>query len=335
MPSASGEARPRRGPSRLASERFSRPASRYGATRFFSFNAGYPVTQWILASDGAPFRDRDAARIKRDLLVRDLGEGVHLEVVDHPSGGFAVSLDPPGSIEIAPGETLSPRAALLRTLEHGDASVAVSPRGAGARASTDLEPARASPTAIPAADPPATGAYPENLRLSPAARAFLGLHLQALLGVVLLFRPHGVFVLTGLGLPQHPTLGALLLTAIAGCGVLLAVLALSRFVWAFTANTYLVDRDGVEQVQWYFERGRLRRRAPRVNFAHLRSVDVDQSVLQMMLDVGSVKLAAGATDSYEVVLRHVSHPRALQREFQRRLHEVSGALRPAPAPRDL
>lgn len=293
------------------------------------------MTQWILASDGAPFRDRDAARIKRDLLVRDLGAGVHLEVVDHPSGGFAVTLDSPVVVEISPGETLSPRAALLRSLAQAEDSVAVSPRAAGPRASPELEPARASPTANPTTDAPVMGAYPETFRLSPAARAFLGLHLQALLGVVLLFQPHGVFVLTGLGLPQNATLGALLLTAIAGCGALLAVLALSQFVWAFTANTYLVDRDGVEQVQWYFERGRLRRRAPRVNFAHLRSVDVDQSVLQMMLDVGSVKLAAGATDSYEVELRHVTHPRALQREFQRRLHEVSGTARPAPAPHDL
>ncbi len=88
-------------------------------------------------------------------------------------------------------------------------------------------------------------------------------------------------------------------------------------------------------MQWYFDKGRLRRRAPRVNFAHLRSADVDQSVLQMMLNVGSVKLAAGATDNYEVVLRFVARPRDLQREFQRRLHHASGPTRPTGSSSDL
>lgn len=286
------------------------------------------MTQWILASNGHPFRDRDAARIKRDLLLTELGDAVQLEVLPHPTGGFAVSVRRPASHpadlnpEADPQEraetTASPRDALVQSLERrvGGASAV---RAAIALAHGMTAHSPSSSVSIPSSD-----VYPEAFRLSPAVRAFLGLHVQALIGALLLFQPHLVFSVTRLGSPSNATVGAILLALIAVCGALLAMIAVSRFLWTYTANTYVVDRDGVEQVQWYFERARLRRRAPRVNFAHLRSADVDQSVLQMLLNVGSVKLAAGGTDSYEVVLRHVASPRALQREFQRRLQRSNG-----------
>lgn len=292
------------------------------------------MPQWILASDGQPFRDRDAALIKRDLLVRELGAAVELQVVPHPSGGFAISVDR-AQIALAAHESLeaaaarhtssdphgydSPRETLLRSFGRADATAAPRTQGESPARSVARERSRTL-TKRNDSLAGASDSYPESFRLSPTARAFLGLHVQALLGGVLLFQPHLVFIVTGLGMPAHPTVGAIMLGGIAVCGALLAFLGLSRFLWTYTANTYVIDRNGVEQVQWYFEKGRLRRRAPRVNFAHLRSVDVDQSVLQMVLNVGSLKLASGATDNYEVVLHHISAPRALQREFQHRLH---------------
>lgn len=305
------------------------------------------MTQWILASDGHPFRDRDAAQIKRDLLVSELGAAVQLHVVSHPDGGFAVSVDQPQRLRFAGRESpipvratepslegeLSPRETLLRTLERTEPQ---------ARSHFDVP----EPTSRATADSPNSTLYAvasstesehyaESFRLSPAPRAFLGLHLQALLGAVLLFQPHLVFVVTGLGVPNNATAAALILAGIAICSALLAMLSLTRFLWTYTANTYVVDRNGVEQIQWYFDKGRLRRRAPRVNFAHLRSVDVDQSILHMLLNVGSLKVAAGGTDSYEVVLRHISAPRALQREFQRRLQHASDLTRGPRASQDL
>lgn len=303
--------------------------------------------QWILASDGHPFRDRDAAQIKRDLLVSELGAAAQLQVLPHPSGGYAVRVDraqiadarSPESEPPAPARDLeqpsdlyqSPRQTLLRTLERAAPELPVPERIPARR------PKALGSNTTAAAEAGATGSehYPESFRLSPAARAFLGLHLQALLGGVLLFQPHLVFVVTGLGVLRNATAGAVVLAGIAACGALLAILSLSRFLWTYTANTYVVDRNGVEQVQWYFEKARLRRRAPRVNFAHLRSADVDQSVLQMLLNVGSLKLAAGATDNYEVVLRHITAPRALQKEFQRRLHAAGELTRQPRSENDL
>jgi hypothetical protein len=305
------------------------------------------VTQWILASDGHPFRDRDAAQIKRDLLVRELGAAVQLHVVPHPEGGFAVSVEQPQRARVVGRESVaslgiaepslagevSPRETLLRTLERTEPDTPSFSRLKGplsrAPADSPNNTANSAPSSMESEH------YAESFRLSPATRAFLSWHLQALLGAVLLFQPHLVFVVTRLGVPNNATAAALILAGIALCGALLAMLSLTRFLWTYTANTYVVDRNGVEQIQWYFEKGRLRRRAPRVNFAHLRSADVDQSILQMLLNVGSLKLAAGATDNYEVVLRHISAPRALQREFQRRLHQASDLTRRPRAGQDL
>ncbi|MBL8271965.1 hypothetical protein [Steroidobacter sp.] len=290
---------------------------------------GAPVRQWILASDGQPFRSRATAQIKCDLLASELGTEVALKVTEHPSGGFAVQV---GSIVPTPEPgpiATSPRDALLSELDRKPSARSSPPDGLPAM--TTHHAGGAGPTAASRTPAPS---YPEAFRLSPAVRAFIGLHLQAVLGALLLLQPHRVFTVTGLSIPTG-TGGAVMLGLTALCGALLALTAVSRFLWAYTANTYLVDARGVEQVQWYFDKGKLRRRAPRVNFAHLRSADVDQTVLQMLLNVGSVKLAAGAIDSYEVVLQHVSSPRALKREFQRRLQHVNATTRAEPRISDL
>lgn len=283
--------------------------------------------RWILASDERPFRDWDAADIKRDLLQSELGPSVQLDVINHPGGGFAVSVMPCATASEVDRTLEAPREALERSLGRTRTQSA-SPGSDSSEDVSEIAPAELTEGAPHAH-------YPESFQLSPAPRAFIGLHLQALLGSALVLQPHWVWIVTGLGAPKNPTLDALMLVGIALAGAVLALHAVSRFLWAHTANTYLVDRTGVEQREWYFERGRLRRRAPRIQFAHLRTVDVDQSVLQMLLNVGTVKLAAGATDTYEVVLKLVRAPRALQREFQRRLQEAGVPHQTARAQADL
>lgn len=279
------------------------------------------MAQWVLASDGRPFRDRDAASVKRDLLSQDLGSAVQLEVVQHPAGGFAVACSRPGDAHTQ--NSLAPLD-VLPTWMQADLLSGSSEPIPNAIGRTGPQVRQRSAEESPAHDiSKSARSYPDVFRLSPAARAFLGQHVLALVGAYFLFRPHDFLLLVRVGVPANPQLAALGLGAVMLGAALLMMVSLSRFLWAYTANTYVIDGSGVEQVQWYFERGRLRRRAPRVNFAHLRTADVDQSVLQMLLDVGTLRLASGATDTYELDLRHVSAPRRLQAEFQRRLREAT------------
>lgn len=172
-----------------------------------------------------------------------------------------------------------------------------------------------------------SGSYPDAFTLHPALRAFLGQHILASLGALLILQPHWLYSLTGWPFPSNPQIGALILGAIALSGAALALVSVTRVLWAVVANSYVIDSTGVEQVQWYFSGLRLRRRCPRVHFSHLRAVDVEQSVLQMLLGVGTVRLASGGTDRYEIDMRHISRPRALRAEFQRRV-SLSAQARP-------
>ena len=297
------------------------------------------MTQWILAINGQPFVDRDAADLKRDLLAAELGNSAHLEVLPHPDGGYVVAAQSLTATERAGPADRAPVIELERARSRVRSSFSESPReqlehliqrdvvgdpatltARTRRSQTEQTRESATPSEQPLQ---ISRAYPESFRLSPSPRAFIGQHLQALIGALLLLQPHLAFRLVGMTMPQNRTSAAAALGAIGVVGLMLLLLSVLRFLWAYTANTYVVDANGIEQIQWYFERGRLRRRAPRISFTHLRTVEVDQSVLQMLLNVGSVKLAAGATDSYEVVLRQVSAPRALREEFQNRLRLLS------------
>jgi hypothetical protein len=251
--------------------------------------------QYILATDGQPFRDRDAAAIKRELLSAQLGASAALDVVDHPHGGYAVRFSSANAITSVP---------------------VLAARRAEAKPKSQAQPAAA----------PSEGDYPETFILHPAPRAFVGQHIQALVGLFLIMQPHRAYQLTTLGFPDNPKLGALLLGTIALAGTLLALMSVTRFLWAFAANTYRIDRDGIEQTQWYFHGWRLRRRTPRVNFSHLRAADVEQTVMQMLLGVGTLRLASGGTDYYEIELRNVRAPRVLQAEVQRRVHQFTASL---------
>lgn len=256
--------------------------------------------QYILSVSGRPFSDRDAARIKRDRLADELGAEALLDVVPHPQGGFAVrylSTAVSDTQRMIPGLTVSKHDAQRAGVV--TESVADSESATDAVSETNSE-------------------YPECFVLNPAPRAFLVQHVLALVGLGLIVMPQQLFLLIGLNLPRSETLATVILLMVVVAGAMLLLLSFTRFFWTYAANTYRVDREGVEQTCWYFERGRMRRRTPRVNFSHLRTVDVNQTAFQMLLGVGTVKIAAGGTDTYEIELHYVAWPRRLQAEFQRR-----------------
>jgi hypothetical protein len=80
----------------------------------------------------------------------------------------------------------------------------------------------------------------------------------------------------------------------------------------------------VQQVEWVIVRGRPMRRSPRIAYEQLRAAEVDQGFFQLLLNIGTVRVTAGATigGASELVLYHVSRPRSLQAELLRRSREV-------------
>lgn len=263
------------------------------------------MTPWILANNGRPFTDAQAAQVKRELLRAELGGSIILEVRPHPDGGYAICC--PSLLDSGD----SPSA--IRHLLPRSGSPALS-------AATAVSSSNAAPLARRLGWPHRP--YPDQFRLSPATRAFSGYYLLVLVGLVLLFEPHLLFVLFNVRFPVNQTLASIALGAIMIGGTVIVLLSLGRLLWACSRSTYVVDRAGVQQIEWTLSWSGLLRRVPRIRFEHLRTVEVDQSLSELLLNVGTIRLTAGASSAGEVILHQVPAPRRLQAELQRRMQQA-------------
>lgn len=278
------------------------------------------MSPWILARNGRPFLDAQAAHIKCELLRAELGASIVLEVRDHPEGGYgiccpsllgvdlhegSVPFTTPSAPAVQPGPArpFSPR----ETPSPVRPAPALS-QGAKARPAPHIEKTRI--------------AYPDEFRLSPAARGFLGDYFLILLGLVLVFEPHVVFVTLGRGSPTAPLFVYATLSTIMVGGAATALICLSHIFWACIDHTYVIDRIGLQQIEWQFSRSGLLRRVPRIRFEHLRSVEINQRISEVLLNVGTVRVTAGASSGAELALKQVPAPRRLQAELQQRMQRA-------------
>lgn len=259
--------------------------------------------QWILAQGNRPFTDPDAAACKAELLGREVGE--RFEVVTHPQGGYAVQLAQHGAGRAAVKQK-APRVGRVNASAAGEGGLREPP----SRVAGPSEPVATSPMA-----PAETPAAPAHLRIRPAPRAFLLMHVMALLGVVLTLFPQTVLMIlpTALSADLDTGLVAGLLGVTMLGGLSMALYYFGKFLWIYAANRYAVTADAVEMAY-----GIIARKTARVSIAHIRTIDVEQSLLQRLLRVGTVKLATAGTQEFDLILRHVATPVALQLEIQRR-----------------
>jgi membrane protein YdbS with pleckstrin-like domain len=255
------------------------------------------VVRRILAADGRAFTDREAAAYKAAVLSREVG--VAFAVIEHPDGGYAVA--PVAEPELG-GDAVS--------LPLNNGSIA-------AAHPLSAPPQRPRPDQ---GDP--TDTAPPVLRLSPAPRAFLGYHALTALGAVLMVQPQRVLALLlgDLGRTSDPQVNATLVLILMLGGLGLALYALGAFAWGYASHRYTVTADTVSA-----ERGIIARTRARVAIAHIRTVDVHQSVLERLLDVGHVSLATAGTGGYDLILWRVARPLALQETLQRRARRVRTA----------
>lgn len=294
---------------------------------------------YILAASGRPFQDWDAAEMKRQIVANELDDD-GFEVVSHPNGGFAVSRrdDPPAveanddsnsaastyEVPEGPGDELArelaadankpeeppPIGGVMPTINTDD-------RRNGQR-SFD-EPQQPDTASTQDANEPVllkdySKGFPPHFVLNVAPRAFVHLHLLTALGSILLLFPHLLFApFGGFNGFENPELGASVLGMIKLGGLILAIGALSKFLYTYVFFRYEITPKYVEAVYGFISRD-----APKTYYAHIRSANVVQAWWERFLIVGSVKLGTGATDQHEVVLKHVSDPKRLEKELQRR-----------------
>jgi hypothetical protein len=262
--------------------------------------------RWILLNNGRPFADRQDAVQKGNRVSVQLGPTVTVEVIWHP-GGYALLCSRPGE-------------------EEPLASVPLD----GERAQAGHEwpgPARAS------ASP-----YPERMDVRASPRAFLGTQLLVLLGVYFTLWPFDLPALLHIALPNHPLLREMVRAWVVGGAAVCALVGTGRILIAWAFTRYRIDAAGIEETEWYFDRGRLRPCVRRVSFVALRTVELKQTLGELLLSVGTLCVTADCRfepppqeggplslprHTEEIKLRQVRSPRALQAELQRRARLAS------------
>lgn len=270
----------------------------------------------ILAANGRPFSDLDAARIKARTLTDELGETYDVFPVE---GGYTIRRN---------AEPASPSTEPVRPATAGEGEADENPFTIPSTGVVDLVSARRIPQGRPQTNatqnekpvrPHDTadanfGGLP-TIELRPAWRSFWKYHIPAVIGFLVAMFPTA-FLLAVLRVdPSHVLFmaehGILPLVRLAG--LMAGLVGLNYSVYGRFANQYTVKPELLES-----SRGIFARKAVRVEFAHIRSIDLTQGLIDRLLNIGTVEVSTAATADAEVIFEGVPDPVALKDEISRR-----------------
>ena len=294
--------------------------------------------QWVLAADGEPFTDRDAASLKRDLLAPELGSAFKVEVAPHPHGGFVVDCSP---VSAEAGTSPPPDSATVVRFTGARAEVPY-PVGlapvSGSSALTRLDVARPATTTSPPAtvapplnstfqppeasvvrptvygEPLPTVAVPATVteQFRPSLQAFLGQFLFCALGFYAAIMPLELLARVHLRLPEDPLIAAVLLGWLTLAGAFIALLSAGRVIWGHWGRRYTIDDNGLTQYVWRFVVAGPPIECTRLDFAQIGSVTLTRNLLQWLLDIGDLRVTAASTPDWHLTLNDVRYPLRLR-----------------------
>lgn len=285
----------------------------------------------VLNAKGRPFTDPDAARQKAISLTEELGESY---VVINIEGGFAVA--PKASAQDRsfmnePTTVHEARAEQNDSEMFTDTMVMIPPRTISERVPmpksqlAQAHEARKSATKnseASAAQPNTAAVKPQaadlgEIQLRPSWRYFWKKHVLAVLGFLLTLNP--IFTIRFLSLFQldEQTLQNNFFTGlmplIRFMGMATTLMAIGYALTGYYSRLYLLRPTTIESNLGIFSR-----RTVRIEYAHIRSVDVEQSVLDRILKIGRVDMSTANTAGLEVKFIGVSSPMEIQEEVYRR-----------------
>jgi len=294
------------------------------------------AADYILAANGRPFSDPDAAQIKAKTLTDELGD--RYSVVTHPHGGYAICRDAKdlqkGKPEAAPEAVKTPVSQQSRPVRTSEPPLSATksiddenPWRAPETTARDTTPSTVLPAAMAFHAPEKSaelGAKHQNnetalrtISLRPAWRYYWNLQMYIGIGLIVAMFPSGVLLnilrinpLYVGNIENHGMTPLLSFLGLAG-----ALMALGQMLYGRYANAFSVKPELVESCI-----GIVSRKTVRVEYTHIRSVDVTQGVIERILNVGKVDVASAAStaDGAEVAFKGVANPMDLQEEIYRR-----------------
>ncbi|MFW6278484.1 MAG: PH domain-containing protein [Halorhodospira sp.] len=159
-------------------------------------------------------------------------------------------------------------------------------------------------------------------RLRVAYRSLWRWWLLGGLGASFVVRPSWPLEVAAGDLPQvQETLGpegyALIVSGLSWGGLGMLALAVVVIAYERLASRYLLYPGQVAE-----ERGLIARRVSRVDLRHVRTVDIDQSIVQRLLGVGTIQFASAGTSSTDVEWSGVVQPIRVQHQVLAKMREL-------------
>ena len=247
--------------------------------------------EYMLSADGGPFEDQDAAAMMRDILARKLGEA--FEVVEHPTGGWAVvrgaDPSPQAAREATHPTDPVPIAGLVDgAIPEGPGDVLARSRSAGrARPEGHRNTELAAPPPTSAV-PLSAAAYPPIFTLGVSPQAFAHHLLLMAVGSLLVVMPSAIPLPAGAR--DDPAVNAFLMECAQLGGLLLALWSLWKFMSAYLFYNYEVTEHSVSA-----RNGPFSRETPEVYFAHVLSGRVERALRERIMGVGTARALRSLT----------------------------------------
>jgi membrane protein YdbS with pleckstrin-like domain len=270
----------------------------------------------ILAANGQPFRDVDAAHFKAARLTEETGEA--FEVRPLPSGGFVLVPELPLVARPAPPSAVSDRSS---------------------RAAPVKAPRKSSPApSVSQADQLTLDSFPEGhparkyglplykkiltetrKPLRQAWRSQLPLLVVAVLGVLLFLAPDAfVRIAVPPGSAERLASPAFV-KGVGYLGLALALFMLGKAVYIRINWRYLLTANYVKS-----EAGIVARRSAKLVYGTILAIDTHQTVLGRLLNYGTVELSCAGSDGNEILIENVYAPEVVQSVIESRMIEMRG-----------
>lgn len=268
----------------------------------------------IVAANGHPFRDIDAARFKAARLSEETGEEFEVRTV--APGAFV--LVPPPSVPAfrASPVTAHEPAATPPPTTHPRRPPA-SPTVAQAEQLTldsfpDGHPARKYGLPL----------YKSILTqvkkpLRPAWRSQLPLLLVALLGVVLFLAPDAFLRVAVPPASSERLLSPSFVKGVGYMGLALTLFMLGKAVYVWLNNRFYLTANYVKS-----EVGIVARRSAKLVYGTILAIDTHQTVLGRLLNFGTVELSCAGSDGNEILIANVYAPEVVQAVIEARMIEM-------------
>lgn len=121
-----------------------------------------------------------------------------------------------------------------------------------------------------------------------------------------------------------------LFVVITNCVVyLFAFLSIVKLIKIFRTSyghRIMVTPHHVEFIQ-----GITNKKSTKINIAHIRTIDIEKTAADRIIDVGTIRIAAASTEGYEIEASGINHPERLRDYLKHRIGVLTYSEKPDPS----